>query len=215
MKKKRNYFKSKDVSFIFSLLALISVLVILSGCILPNGYPQRPEPDSSGRMSYTQHNGNIYYLDNASFFRRGNYSIKNERGQVIFRAKGNFFSRGMSVTLVGRNGSELFTITKKMSGYKSRYRIYSYGNLVANVYKKRTAMYERFYVNTRKGKNYTVQGDFMKRLYTFYYRGREVAEVSKRARSFSDKYKIEIAPNQNNFVILATSIIIDMENNYR
>ena len=214
MRAKKNYFNLSREHFIFSLIVLMSALFILSGCLsLPGGGYR--EPDSSGGMSNRVHSGSVYYLDNTSFFRRGNFSIKNERGQVMFRARGSFFSRGTRVTLVGRSGAELFTITKRRSGYKSQYKIYSHGSLVARVYKRRTSRYDKFYVNSRKGRDYTVRGDFMSRLYAFYYRNHQVAQVTKSRRSFSDKYRIEISPQQNDLLILATTVIIDMENSYR
>lgn len=216
MRAKKNYFNLSRGHYIFSLITLISALFILSGCIsLPGGYQGHREPDQSGRVSHSQHNGNVYYLDHTSSFRGGNFSVTNERGQLIFRARGNFFSRGMRVTLVGRNGNELFSITKRRSGYKSQYKIYSHRNLVARVYKRRTSQYDKFFVNSRKGKDYTVRGNFTNRLYAFFYRNHQVAQITKSRRSFSDKYRIEISPQQNDLIILATTVIIDMENSYR
>lgn len=216
MRIKTSYLNFSRGSSIFSLITLFGAVLILSGCLsLPGGYRGHEDPTVGGRTPHRQYAGNVYYLDNTSLFRSENFSIRNERGQVIFRTRGNFFSRRMQVTLIGRSGNEIFTITKRKSGYKSRYRIYQHGHLAAKVYKKRTSRYKKFYVKSRRGRDYIIQGNFMNRLYAFYYRGRQVAAVTKRRGGFSDKYRIEISPGQNDLMILATTIIIDMENMYR
>ncbi len=214
MRAKRDYLSSGRGSFIISLIVVISALFVLTGCLsLPYGNPA--DPGSSGRTGHRQSPGTVYYMDQTSAIRGGGFTIRNERGQVVFSIRGNFFSRSRRISLLDHRGRELFYITKTVSGPRNRYRIYSYGKLRAKVYKSRTSSYEKFYINAKRGKDYTVRGDFRNRLYSFYYKGRQIASISKRRRPYSDKYRIEISPFQDNLIILAASVIIDMDNSFR
>jgi len=192
-------------------LIILSSILILSGCL---GYHDGPvEPDSSGRMSRApQNTGFVFYLDQTSFYRGGRFAIRNERGNVIFRVSGDLFTRGRQVAITDASGRTLYTITRGVSGSKIIYRVYSRGKWAAKVYKRITRNYEQFYVNSRNGKDYTVQGDFRNRIYDFIYRGRSVARIMKRNSPFADKYRIDIEPYQNTMVILLTAVIIDMDN---
>ncbi len=201
--------------FILSAVLLISSVLMFTSCIsMPGGYRGPVEPDASGEMTRSKHyQGSIFFLDQTSLYRGGNFAIRNGKGRVVYMVRGNLFSRGRRVSVSTPNGRPLYYITSSGSGYSNKYRVYdSRRRWAAKIYKKRTRNYEQYYVNSRNGKDYKVRGNFMGRLYAFFYRGRQVAQIKKRRRSFSDNYVIEIDPYQNTLVILLTSIIIDMDN---
>ncbi|MEN8222802.1 MAG: LURP-one-related family protein [Acidobacteriota bacterium] len=201
--------------FILSAILLLSSVFIFTGCLsYPGGYRGPVEPDSSGGMNRSKHyQGSIFYLDQTSLYRSGNFAIRNARGQVVYMVRGNLFSRGRRVSVSTPNGRLLYYITSSGTGYSNRYRVYdNRRRWAAKIYKKRTRNYEQYYVNSRNGKDYKVRGNFMGRLYAFFYRNRQVAQIQKRRRGLSDNYVIEIEPYQNTLVILLTSIIIDLDN---
>lgn len=212
-----NFLKLNKRNTIFSLALLLSIMFIFTGCISrPGRYYDQQDPGSRGRMNpNSYHSGSVYYMDQISLYRGGSFSIRNDAGQVVYRVRGDLFSRGRRLSITDRNGRPLFYITRSSSRYNSSYKVYSHGRRIAKIYKKRSRNYDRYYINSRNGKDYTVQGNFMNRIYAFYYRGRQVAQITKRRRSFSNSYKIEIDPLQNNIMILIASIIIDMDNLYQ
>ena len=60
--------------------------------------------------------------------------------------------------------------------------------------------------------DYVIRGNFTDHRYHFTRRGRMVARISKKFFSWGDTYRIEILPGENDVVILATAVILDMMN---
>ena len=54
------------------------------------------------------------------------------------------------------------------------------------------------------------QGSFLDMEYTFTRGGRPVAEVSKRWFSFTDTYGVDIAEGEDQILLLASTVVIDM-----
>ncbi|HWI57253.1 MAG TPA: hypothetical protein VNZ22_08500, partial [Bacillota bacterium] len=54
------------------------------------------------------------------------------------------------------------------------------------------------------------QGSFMDMEYAFERGGRTVAEVSKRWFSWADTYGVDIAEGQDDVLILASTVVIDL-----
>jgi uncharacterized protein YxjI len=54
------------------------------------------------------------------------------------------------------------------------------------------------------------EGDFMDHQYVFTRSGAPVAEVSKQWFAWGDTYGVQIAPGQDDVLILASTVVIDM-----
>jgi len=54
------------------------------------------------------------------------------------------------------------------------------------------------------------QGSFLDMEYSFTRAGRTVAEVSKRWFSFGDTYGVDICEGEDDILILASTVVIDM-----
>ena len=54
------------------------------------------------------------------------------------------------------------------------------------------------------------QGSFMDHEYTFTRGGKTVATVSKAWFSFTDSYGVDVAPGEDDVLILASTVVIDM-----
>ncbi len=201
--------------FILSTILLISSVFIFTGCIsMPGGYQQGPVGGNQSGQMHRQQGQNVYIMDQTSSYRGGQFTIRNQNGQTIIRVKGDLYSRGRRLSLTDNRGREIYYITQSGSGYNRSYRIYSRGRLAAKVYKKRTRNRETFYVKSKQGRDYTIQGNFMRRLYAFFYKRQQVAEVTKSSRQFGDKYRIKISPYQDSLLILAATVVIDMDSIY-
>jgi uncharacterized protein YxjI len=68
----------------------------------------------------------------------------------------------------------------------------------------------RFTVDVPGPGDLEAQGDFMDMEYTFERGGRIVAEVSKRWFAFSDTYGVDVAPGEDDVLLLASTVVIDM-----
>jgi len=69
---------------------------------------------------------------------------------------------------------------------------------------------DRWSVNVKGGPDLDVQGDFLNHEYTIKQGRTKVAEVSKKWFALTDTYGVEIASGQNDILILAVAIAIDM-----
>ena len=76
---------------------------------------------------------------------------------------------------------------------------------------KKIALFnDKYVVNIPGPDNYKVTGNFGNYEYTFTRNGRKVASVSKKFFSWSDTYGIAIAPGEDDILILAAAVVIDM-----
>jgi uncharacterized protein YxjI len=88
------------------------------------------------------------------------------------------------------------------------------GRPVATVKKAMiTPLRERFTVNIEGGPDIDIQGNILDHEYRFEQGGRRVAEVSKKWFRLRDSYGVEIEPGQNDILILAATVAVDMISN--
>jgi uncharacterized protein YxjI len=73
-----------------------------------------------------------------------------------------------------------------------------------------TPLRERFVLNIAGGPDIEIQGNLVDHEYRFEQGGRRVAEVSKKWFRLRDSYGVEIDPGQNDILILAATVAIDM-----
>lgn len=60
------------------------------------------------------------------------------------------------------------------------------------------------------GPDMDVQGNLLDHEYTIETGGQKVAEVSKKWFRIADSYGVEVAPGQNDLLILASTVAVDM-----
>jgi uncharacterized protein YxjI len=73
-----------------------------------------------------------------------------------------------------------------------------------------TPLRERWVANINDGPDLEIQGNILDHEYTIEEGRNKIAEVSKRWFRLSDVYGVEIEPGQNDAVILAVTVAIDI-----
>jgi uncharacterized protein YxjI len=73
-----------------------------------------------------------------------------------------------------------------------------------------TPLRERWTVKVGAGPDLEIQGNILDHEYEMEAGGHKVAEVSKKWFRLADSYGVEIAPGQNDVVILAATVAVDM-----
>ena len=68
----------------------------------------------------------------------------------------------------------------------------------------------RFTVDVPGPDDLEAVGDFLDHEYRLERQGRTVAEVSKRWFRWTDTYGVDISPGENDLLILATAVVIDL-----
>lgn len=151
------------------------------------------------------------YRMREKLFSIGNrYMIQDAEGQDVYQVEGKVLSIGDKLRFLDLEGSELAYISQKVLSFKPRYELYRDGEKFAEVVKEWTFFKNRFTLDLPGPNDYTIQGDFIDREYTFEREGRQVARVSKKFLSFADSYSIDIDEGQDDIAILATCVVIDL-----
>jgi uncharacterized protein YxjI len=139
------------------------------------------------------------------------FVIKDEGGQDIYFIDGKFFTIGDQLSFQDMEGNELAFIRQKLLAWGPTYEIYRRGELQAVVKKALFTLFHcRFTVDVPGPDDLEARGSFTDHEYEFERGGRIVAGVSKRWFSWTDTYGVEIADGEDDILILAASVIIDM-----
>jgi uncharacterized protein YxjI len=73
-----------------------------------------------------------------------------------------------------------------------------------------TPLRERWTVNVRGGPDMEIQGNILDHEYRIELGRQRVAEVSKKWFRIADSYGVEIDPGQDDILILAATVAVDM-----
>jgi len=139
------------------------------------------------------------------------FIIRDENGGDAFIVDGRAFSWGDKLSFQDIGGNELAFIRQKLLTWGPTYEIEVHGKLVAVVKKKFfTLLRCKFTVDVPGPDDLEAQGSFLDHEYAFERQGREVAQVSKRWFSWTDTYGVDIAADEDDVLILATAVVIDM-----
>lgn len=139
------------------------------------------------------------------------FTIKDEHGRDAFHVDGKVFSFGDKLKVHGPGGEELAVIDQKMLSIGPTYEIYRGGKHVATVKKKLLTFFrDKFYVDVPGPDDLEVHGSILDREYTFTRHGKTVASVSKRFFSFRDSYGIDVAEGEDDVLIVAAAVVIDL-----
>ena len=140
------------------------------------------------------------------------FVIRDADGDPAYRVKGKLLSIGDRLSFRTPDGERVATVRQKLISFSPRYRIYQHGDLQAEVKKRKfTLIREKFKVNTKDGTpDLEIKGNILDHDYRFERRGRDVARVSKKWVSLRDSYGIDVASGEDDVLILACAVIIDM-----
>ena len=138
------------------------------------------------------------------------YKIQDADGNDVFFVDGKALSFGDKLSFQDMQGNELAYISQKLISLKKRYEIYRDGNLFAEVQKEWTFFKDKLTVDVPGPNDYTVKGSFLDREFEFERQGAVVARVSKRFFNFTDSYGVDIVDGEDDIVILATAVVIDL-----
>ena len=139
------------------------------------------------------------------------YEIENDRGERVFRVDGKALRVRKTLLFEDTQGRELCKIQERMLRAKDSMEIEDPGgNRVAMVKKAMIApLRDRWVVKIEDGPDLHVQGNIVDHEYTIERDNDRVAEISKRWFRVRDTYGVEVAPGENDILVLATAAVID------
>ena len=152
------------------------------------------------------------YLMKQKLFSWGeDFTIKNDFGEDVFFVDGRALSFGDQLSFQDMAGNELAFIKQKLLSWGPTYELYTDGSLYATVKKELLTFFKtKFTVDVPGPNDFNVEGDFFQHEYSFLRQGKPVARVSKQWFDWTDTYGVDVDPGQEDIVILASSVVIDM-----
>lgn len=138
------------------------------------------------------------------------YWIETGEGERAFKVNGKALRVRETLVLEGLSGDELYTIQEKKLRVRDTMEIERRGKTVATVKKALVSpLRDRYSIEVEGGDDLDVKGNILDHEFKFERDGDKVGEVSKRWFRLRDTYGIEIAPDQDDALILAAAICID------
>jgi uncharacterized protein YxjI len=139
------------------------------------------------------------------------YEIENDQGERVFKLDGKALRIRKTILFRDMDGHELCKIQERMLHLRDSMEIEGPdGNRMAMVHKAMiTPLRERWIAKLEDGPDLHAQGNIVDHEYTIERDGTKVAEVSKRWFRIRDSYGVEVAPGENDILILATAAVID------
>jgi uncharacterized protein YxjI len=129
----------------------------------------------------------------------------------VFFVDGKALSFGDQHSFQDLAGNELASIQQRVLSWGPTYEIYQGGELRAVVKKELFTFFNcRFTVDVPGPDDLEAEGDFLDHEYEFRRGGRSVAKVSKAWFSWTDTYGVEIDGGEDDVLILASTVVVDM-----
>lgn len=157
--------------------------------------------------------GNTHYQMRQSMVSIGDdFWIENDRGERVYKVDGKALRVRQTLVFEDAHGNELAKIQERMLRVKDSMEIEGpHGERLAMVKKALiTPVRERWVVKVKEGPDLDVQGNILDHEYTIGEGRDKVAEVSKKWFRVRDSYGVEIEPGQEDIIILAVAVAIDM-----
>ncbi|HKJ38767.1 MAG TPA: LURP-one-related family protein [Anaerolineales bacterium] len=138
--------------------------------------------------------------------------IENANGQKVFKVDGKALRIRKTLEFEDANGKKLARIKERLISIKDTMVIEdAKGKDVATVKKALIApLRDKWNVNVKGGADLVVQGNILDLEYDIKQGRRKVAEVSKKWFTITDTYGVDIEDGQNDILILAIAVAIDM-----
>jgi uncharacterized protein YxjI len=154
--------------------------------------------------------GTRYQMREKLFSIGDDYWIETEEGERAFKVNGKAMRVRETFILESPSGDELFKIQEKKIRIRDTMKIERDGDTVATVKKALiTPLRDRFAIEVENDDELSAKGNIVDHEYEIERYGHKVAEISKRWFRIRDTYGIEIAPGQNDALILAATVCID------
>ena len=152
------------------------------------------------------------YVIREKFFRLGEDSvITDAAGRPVYEVDGKVFSLHNTLIVRDPGGNEVARVEKQLISLRPTYHIKVHGQEIAEVRKKLFSPFvDRFTIDIPGPDDLTVKGSLLEHEYTVRRGEQIVATVSKAWISLTDTYGVDIAPGENDLLILTSILALDL-----
>ncbi len=168
---------------------------------------------SSGRGRARGAAGGTRYRMRQRMFAIGDdFDIEDDQGRRAFRVDGKALRVRSTLRFEDAGGRELYRIQEKLARVRDTMTIERPdGSVAAKVHNALiTPLRDRWTIDVPGGTDMRTQGNIVQHEYRIEAAGRPVATVSKRWFRVRDTYGVEVAPGQDDALLLAITVVIDM-----
>jgi uncharacterized protein YxjI len=154
--------------------------------------------------------GTKYRMREKLFSIGDDFWIEDEQGEQVYKVDGKALRLRETLVLEDTSGSELYTVQEKKLHIRDTMDVKRNGETVARVEKALiTPLRERFSIEVEGAPDLEAKGNIVDHEYTIKRDGDKIAEVSKRWFRVRETYGIEVAPGEDDALILAVAVCID------
>jgi uncharacterized protein YxjI len=152
------------------------------------------------------------YLIRERFFRLGEDSdITDDQGRPVLQVDGKVLSLRNRLVLRDPEGREVAEVQRKLIAMRPTYEISIAGRRAAEVRKRLfTPFGDRFTIDVPGPDDMEMTGDLLDHEFTIRRGDQTVATVSKRWFSVRDTYAVDIAADQDDLLLLASVLALDL-----
>ena len=163
-----------------------------------------------GLLGRDQPDGTRYKMREKMFSIGDDFWIENDAGQRAFKVDGKALRVRKTFILESAQGEELYKIQERKLTIRDTMKIEQGDDTVATIKKALISpIHDRFEIKLEHGGELKAKGNITDHEYKIERDGQKVAEVSKRWFRIRDTYGIELAPGENDALILAATVCIE------
>ena len=152
-----------------------------------------------------------YVMKQRLFSWGDDFTIQDAERRDVYFVDGKAFTFGAKLSFQDMHGQELAYITQKLLNWGPTYEICREGRVAAVVKKKLFTFFKCAFTIDVPGPNDPVaEGDFLHHEYRFLRGDDVIGTVSKQWFSWTDTYGVDIAPGEDDVLLLASTVVIDM-----
>ena len=154
--------------------------------------------------------GTRYRMREKVFAIGDDFWIDTDDDRHAFKVNGKALRIRSTFILENASGDELYKIQEKKLRIHDTMELEHDGRTVATIKKALiTPLRERFAIELADGDELRAKGNIVDHEYEIDRNGHKVAEISKRWFRIRDTYGIEVAPGEDDGLILAAAVCID------
>jgi uncharacterized protein YxjI len=152
------------------------------------------------------------YLIRERFFRLGDDAeVTDDQGRPVLQVDGKVFSLRNRLVLRDPEGREVAQVHRKLAALRPTYEVSVGGQEAARIRKHLfTPFGDRFTIDVPGPDDLEMSGDLFDHEFTIERGGQTVATVSKRWLSMRDTYAVDVAPGEDDLLILASVLALDL-----
>jgi uncharacterized protein YxjI len=159
---------------------------------------------------HEEENGTRYQMREKLLAIGDDFWIETEGGEKAYKVDGKALRVRSTFILKTPDGEDLYKIQKKELHIRDTMEIERDGEKVATIKKALiTPLRDRFSIEVENGGELSAKGNIVDHEFEIERDGDKVAEVSKRWFRVRETYGVEIAPGQDDALILAATVCID------